>query len=66
VQHPKEDGVIDYKSKLSVDGKERVKKFKGDKDDIMICMSCMNFIESCIKSKKGTGAPKKSKKPSHD
>jgi hypothetical protein len=51
---------------LSVDGKERVKKFKGDKDDIMICMSCMNFIESCIKSKKGTGAPKKSKKPSHD
>ena len=51
---------------MSVDGKERVKKFKGDKDDIMICMSCMNFIESCIKSKKGTGAPKKSKKPSHD
>ena len=66
VQRPKEDGVVDYQSKLSVDGKERVKKFKGDKDDIMICMSCMNFIESCIKSKKGTGAPKKSKKPSHD
>lgn len=62
VQRPKEDGPINYKSKLSVDGKDRVKKFKGGKDDIMICLSCMSTIESGIQSKKGIGAPKKSKK----
>ena len=66
VQRPKEDGAINYKSKLSKDGKERVKKFKGDKDDIMICLFCMSSIEAGIQSKKGTGAPKKSKKASYE
>ena len=57
LQRPKKDGAVNYLSKLSVEGKQRVKTFVGDKEDIMICMSCMSFIESTI-----SNAPKKAKK----
>lgn len=62
VQRPKKDGAVDYHSKLSCEGKGRVAKFKGDKDNIMICMSCMISIELSIKSTRKQGAPKKAKK----
>ena len=63
VQRPKKDGAIDYHSNLNGEGKKRVTNFKGNKDDIMICMSCMSLIESTVKSKqKQQDAPKKVKK----
>lgn len=62
VQGPKEDGAIDYFSNLNAEGKKRVANFKGDQDDIMICMSCMSLIESVVQSNKKQNAPKKVRK----
>ena len=66
VQQPKKDGSVDYFSNLSIEGIERVKKFKGHCDDLMICLSCMKNNEMHLHTTNAAGAPAKGKKPSFE
>ena len=62
VQQPKKEGHYDYHLHLSKEGKTKVSKYVGDRDDIMICLLCMSKIETRIVAKTKTpSAPTKSK-----
>jgi hypothetical protein len=51
VQVPSADGGIDYRHHLSVAGKGRLSTFTGNKDDVMLCLSCTSVINNRLKEK---------------
>jgi hypothetical protein len=68
LQVPAKDGGVDYASNLSLDGKDRLKKFKGDRENVMLCFLCINAIKTKLQRNDAVGQiiPKKAKKPTYE
>lgn len=66
VQKPRKDGPIDYRGNLSIDGKARLVNWRGDRDDIMICLSCISNIKTRLQGKAGGAPLKRPKKQTYE
>ncbi len=66
VQKSRKDGPIDYRRNLSIDGKARLVKWRGDRDDIMICLSCISNIKTRLQDKAGGAPLKRPKKQTYE
>jgi hypothetical protein len=67
LQVPSSDGGVDYASHLLLDGKARLKKFKGDHENVMLCLLCINAIKTNLQRNDAVAVikPKKCKKQTY-